>query len=160
MLINIFLVIIPLLGLILGYILRKIAQEEIEPGRNYLTFLRKIILFAMVILLLYNAEISILNMVIFLIGIVIARMIRIRYIYIGIAIVASLQFDMEMMILLTALTSVYGLPFGTQIAEKRWQTALARHAILYILPLLLMWIPLPYQSWLPAFAAGTLFLRE
>ncbi len=157
---NLLLAFIPILGLILGYLLRKIAQEEVEPGKNYLTSLRKMILFAMVIVLVYNAEISILNMVLFLIGVATARMIRIRYIYIGIATAASLQFDMEMMILLIALASIYGLPFGTQMIKKDAIKTIIKNAVLYGLPFLLLLTHLSNNNLISIFAAGTLFLRE
>ena len=159
-----FLVIIPLLGLIFGYILRKIAPEELKQGEKYFLFLRKILLFIIVILLIDKISLSLPIILVFLAGMIPAVFLRLRYLYLGLAIVSALQFPHERMLLILAIICIYGLPFGTQKITNHPAKTIIIHTILYLLPLLILLLPqgifLVQSQWLPVFAAGALFLRE
>ena len=154
------LLLFPLLGLIAGFLLRKIAAEEAEQGKKYFLQTRQLLLFIIMILLVRTTSLSLSILAVFLAGIACAYVIRLRYLYLGLLAVATLTMMPELALLFLALMVLYGLPFGTQLVTKRPYAVLFRHSILYLLSLLLLWTPLATSSLFPVFVAGTLFMRE
>jgi len=158
--IRLLVILIPLLGLIFGYILRKIAPDEAEQGKKYFFRGRQLILFMLMLTLLWITPITFPMSIAFVVGIISAKLLRLRYLYLGIAAVATFTASHEQALLIAALLFLYGLPFGTQMIKKDPRPALAKHAVLYLLPFILLTTPFSSSPLLSAFTAGTLFLRE
>mgnify|MGYP001605920179 CR=1 FL=1 len=154
------LLLFPLLGLLAGYLLRKIAAEEAEQGKKYFLFTRQILLFIIMILLVRTTSLSLPILGVFLAGIFCAYVIRLRYLYLGMLAVAAFTMTPEWTLLFLSLMILYGLPFGTQLITKKPCAVLGKYIVLYLLPLLLLLTPFATSSLFPVFVAGTLFLRE
>ena len=150
----------PLLGLVVGYLLRKIASEELQQGKPYFLLLRRVLLFLLTVTLLLAIPLSLPTGIAFIIGIIIAKVLRVRYLYLGCAAVASLSLAPETMLFVIAVLFLYGFPFGTQMITKNPVTSIIKHAIPYLIPFLLLLTLFASHTLLPAFVAGTLFLRE
>ena len=157
---NYFLVLIPLLGLIFGCILAKIAKEEVKMGGRYFLIFRRLILFILVIGLLFLAPFSVNSLVGFLVGFGVSFLLRWRYLYLGLAVFASFQGSVEFLVFMVSMAFIYGLPFGSQMNGKAYLNSIFRCFVLYLIPFVLLFVPFSVGSILPAFAAGTLFLRE
>jgi hypothetical protein len=92
-------------------------------------------------------------------GAVLGYVFRMRYLYLGLAIVSVLAMPQELLLLAAALVFLYGLPFGTHKITKKPIFSMITHIILYGIPFLLLTTPFSLQ-YLPAVVAGALFLRE
>ena len=155
-----FLLIIPLVGLIFGFLLRKIAPEEVAPGRRYFLLLQRTLLLLICLLLLWMSPFSLVSLLVFLVGFGLSFFLRVRFLYLGLVMLASLSMSLDIAFLITSLTLLYSLPFGTQMKTKDPVRAVIFHAVLYFLPFLLLLMPVTLPPFFLAFVAGTLFLRE
>ncbi|MEK6840118.1 MAG: hypothetical protein AABX72_04185, partial [Nanoarchaeota archaeon] len=150
----------PFIGLILGYVLRRIAPEEANQGKKYFIKTQQIILFLLVIVLLWISPLTITTAIAFIVGILIAKLIRFRYLYLGGASVATMMITKETALLVLTLIFLYGLPFGTQVIKKNPTSAVVRHAILFAIPFVLLVTPFASSPLLSPLIAGALFLRK
>jgi hypothetical protein len=148
---------VPLLGLIIGVLLRTLAAGELRDGKPYFLWMRRVVLLLMVIGLLWKVPFSLFTVVLFVIGLGVGTILRFRYLYLGLAVVSVFSGHSEMLLFMLAMVFLYGLPFGTHVVDR---FDVVRHGILYLLPFLLLFISFDSSSFLPAFVAGALFLRD
>lgn len=151
---------IPFLGIILGYILRRIAPQEADQGKKYFRKTQQVLLFIVVIVLLWTSPLTITTALTFIVGIIVAKIIRFRYLYLGGASVVTIAMAKETALLILTLIFLYGLPFGTQTIKKNPTSTFVRNAILFLIPFILIATHFSSSSLLSPFIAGALFLRE
>ena len=106
--------IISLSGLLIGFLLKKIAKEEIKQGKTYFIWMQNILLILAAIFVLYSFN---LNLFLFLL---IGLLITLAIIYfkpkavIGYPILAILFYlsisDINLLILISSLIFLYGFP--------------------------------------------------
>lgn len=145
-----YLIIVAFIGLIIGLIIGRHTQEEVKPGREYLEWLRRAFLIAVIIILL---SYSWMHPWMIVIGFVIGYFIRRSYLYLGIALASALSLKI---LLLPALTFLYGFPYGSLMYEKnKMLRRILFNAILFFVPLLLILTPINLIGFM-AFSAGAL----
>jgi hypothetical protein len=137
----IFYALISFFGCVFGYIIANFCKDELKFGKLYFKILELIILFSLT-LYLFSFD-----LLFFIIGFLIAIIIRFEYFYFGIGFISSGNF------LYSSLIFVYGLPFGSLIfMSSNWKKLLI-NLILFLAGLSSYFI---YYS-LDSFAAGGLF---
>lgn len=147
-------------GLIFGIILRKIAAEEIEPGKKYFIIAQKLLLFIMVFAFLYYIKINILSVLLFVIGYLLSYLMKYRYLYLGIASLLSLLIKSEFPIIINSIIFLYGLPYGSLMKEDK---KIIQNAVLYVIPLTLLLIKpnlISVEYYLFSFIAGALVPKK
>ncbi len=151
------LVLIPLLGLIAGYVLGKVTAEEREQGTRYFSMLRKALLIVLALLLFSTTLWNWMTGVLLLVGGLTGYLIKLHYLYLGSAVMIALSQSLEMKVTILSLAFLYGLPYGAQLTTKEPVKVICHDMVLYTLPLLLLLTPIS-TSYVQAFIAGALFL--
>ncbi|MEK6861566.1 MAG: hypothetical protein AABY07_06355 [Nanoarchaeota archaeon] len=157
------LILISLLGFtgsIFGVILKRIAQEEIGPGKKYFNIMQRLFLFILLVAFLYHIKLGIFSIILFIIGYLISSLVRYKYLYLGIASALSLLINSEFPLLVNSIIFLYGLPYGSLLKNN---SKLIQNLILYIIPLVSLLIKtqlIDVQSYLFAFIAGSLFPKR
>lgn len=134
-------------GFLIGLLLRKIAEDELKPGKKYFKILEKTILLIIIISLLYLTKDYFHLFIGVITGFILAFILG-RYLFLGLAATISLS-----NLLIITLIFIYGISF----------TALKKHKILknliFFIPLLILLIP-NYQiftDYLIGISSGALF---
>jgi len=112
-------------GILFGLLLRKIAKEEIKPGKKYFSVLMKICLIIISLILMYNFKIS----WTILIGILLAYFIPFNYLFLSLSFIIINDF------LLFIILFIFGLPYGTLIKDNK---KILKELILYLIPIILL----------------------
>ena len=148
---------IAFLGSLTGIILAKMAKEEVEPGRKYFRWLKRVLLLILTISLLSPIWSSYGWILPFIGGLVLSFFLKKRYLYLGFATVVASVISLNFFLLVAMLVFLYGLPYGTL------QNTIKNDFFLFIAPFLLFAFPEILinnaEIWL-AFVAGTLFFQE
>lgn len=144
-------------GLLVGMLLRHLASEEVAAGARYLRAFQYALLFLLMILLLSRASLSFPVLLSFALGFTLSFLVRIRYLFLGLALAASLSQPLFFVLLVGSLIFLYGLPFGSLFPLN--VPSIVFTAVLFVLPFALAWVPFS-SDLLLAFSAGTLFLRQ
>ncbi len=146
-------------GLFVGSLLRRIAPEEVSVGRHYLFFFQYALLLGLVLSLLYPLTFTFPHLLSFALGFVASFLLRLRYLYLGLALTAAFSHSLPLSLLAGSLVFLYGLPYGSiQVSDH--VSFYFRLAFFFVLPFLLLAFPFSSSSLLLAFSAGTLFLRK
>lgn len=134
----IFVPIIAFLGLVAGILLTKTIIEERIPGRKYYRWMKRILLFMMIIgLLYYNTNYSALFF-----GIILGTLIMIfaeEYVIMGVSLVTAFLFSKEIIFLTAVLIFLYGLPYGTLHGKRKIKEFLAKNLIYFFAPFLALY---------------------
>ena len=148
--------IISFIGLLIGILLAKLSPEELKPGKKYFILLKKIILIAIVISIIYYSKLSLFGL---FIGAFIGYFFKKEYFYFGLALVVSLQLT-KFNILLASLIFIYSLPYGT-LLKKNIIKEININLALFLLPLLFLInnLYLSYDSLLSSFIISALIVK-
>lgn len=129
------------LGLIFGIVLGFLTKEELKPGKKYFHLLLNLALLALIFVLMTKTLSNLfISAIFFLLGILIGYFLRKNYLYFGIAIVASILIDADLMALLAGLIFLYGLANGTLITgaslnhHKKIYPIIVSNLVLFALP--------------------------
>jgi len=146
-------------GILFGLLLTKVTENEIKPGKQYIVWIMKIMLLILVVCLIYYSLVSYWIVISFLLGFVTAWFFRIRYFYLGLALVSSLFISLEIFLVVTALIFVYGIAFGALLKDKK---KIILELVLFLIPFLIFFFPniSDYSYFILSFTAGSLFLRR
>ena len=153
---NVLIFIAVFLSLIVGRYLRRVAKDEMKIGEKYFNFLEKIFLLVISLALVLFSSENWWIVITFILGMFIAQIIRLRWLYLGLALASSMFVSVEATIFMASLMFIYGLTRGTmqnKIVKK----------LVFFLPLLLLLtngFMTEYGFLISGFAAGALFLRE
>jgi len=104
--------ILAFIGLLFGVLLASVAKEELKAGRKYFIIFYKSLIFVLIILFLYLAEINI-WLVGIVFGVIFGLYFKNLYFYLGLGMFASLN------IYVAFLVFFIGLPYGTLIYDKK-----------------------------------------
>jgi len=99
------------LGLLFGYILGRIAPEEIKPGKKIFRSLKDIILLLVFGLVLFFVPLDILMLVFVVVGFLLGFFIRDYYFYFGVVVWSMV--DLFSGVLVAVLVFIFGLVEGT-----------------------------------------------
>ncbi|MEK6826035.1 MAG: hypothetical protein AABX90_00225 [Nanoarchaeota archaeon] len=148
--------VIAFLGMILGIVLNKLATEEIKFGKfgaRYFVWMKRIVLFFILISILYLAD-NFLIVIGFAILGFIAGVFFSEYLFLGISMVIGFLFSGEILIWLSSLVFLYGLPYGSMMRRvKRGHIYLLG---LFFIPLVLLFFNIG-SNFLIGFVAGGCF---
>ncbi|MEK6974454.1 MAG: hypothetical protein AABW41_04435 [Nanoarchaeota archaeon] len=115
-------------GLIFGMVLGFLTKEELKPGKKYFHLLLNLALLSLIFILITKILSNLfISAIFFLLGILVGYFFRKNYLYFGIAIVASIIIDANLMVLLAGLIFLYGLANGALLTEAN----LNRHKKIY-----------------------------
>lgn len=125
MIIEILGLIISWLGVFVGFGLKKIAKEEIEPGKKNLSLLQAILFVLILIWFFYAVNVSILyKVVIAVILAVIIYLTKNNYAILGI------MFGLNPDLVLSSLIFLYGFPTGSLMKEN--YVKIAKKTLIYL----------------------------
>jgi len=134
---------ISFLGIIIGIYLRKIAREEIKYGLygpGYFLWMRRIILFLILLLPLLFVD----NLIYVLVGSVVGVVLGLffgDYFFLGISMVTSFLLNTNLFFLISSLVFIYGFPFGSSIKTRKTKIV-GISFIFYLIPFILLFIKL------------------
>lgn len=158
---NILIVLIAFLGLVFGILFSRLAKEEIKPGEKYFKILEKIILFILVIALLYYAWNNLLLTIIgFIIGIFVSSIFKIKYFYLGFAMMLGFLVSKEFSLIIASLILLYGLPYGSrEFFNKKFMDKVFLYFLFFIIPFVFLFFGFVNNNLylFLAFVAGALF---
>ena len=109
--------IIALFGILVGFILKRIANEEIKFGKfgsRYFIWMKRIILLLIIIIALYFTENITLVIVTAVLGFILSIFVN-EYLFLGTALLLGFLTGKEILILLASLIFLYGLPYGSML---------------------------------------------
>lgn len=148
-------------GLFFGMLLAQIAPDEVKPGKKYFSILQYALSTAIAIVLLYNVinsqEQYLAIVASFAVGIILAVLFKIKYLYLGIGLFSS-ALTKDVFALLASLIFIYGLPAGTLLARKKIKL-ISTSMLAFAIPSMALFMPL-FNNYLAAFAAGALLGRK
>ncbi len=148
-------------GLFLGMLLAQIAPDEVKPGKKYFSILQYMLSTAIAIVLLYNVINSqgqyLAIVASFAVGIILAMLLKIKYIYLGIGLFSS-ALAKDVFALLASLIFIYSLPTGTLLVRKKVRLLLTS-ILAFAISSMALFMPL-FNNYLAAFAAGALIGRK
>ena len=148
--------IIAFMGVSIGILLKKIAEEEIKFGKfggRYFIWMKRITLVLLIIFMLYYSA----NYLYLFIGVIIGIIISIflnEYLFLGLSMAASFP-DKNMLLVSSSLIFLYGLPYGSLFRKMRLNHILLI-ALLFFIPLLLLFFDIN-QSLIIGLSCGGLF---
>lgn len=140
-------------GLIVGIILAKFCAEEIEPGRKYFEPLKIAIIFILGIALFAK---TIHHYEFFILGCLAGYVFRKAYFFLGVAIASVLSMSQQMIIFVSSLTFIFGLPEGTLL--KSWKRDLLFSLLFFGIPFALLLGNFEMGQFM-SFAAGGLLIN-
>ena len=118
---------IAFLGLLVGYLLTFLAKEEIKPGKKYFVILERAILIILALVLLSQVWTSPAFIIPLIIGLLVGYFLKVRYLYLGLALAASITLSTEFFVLVASLIFLHGLPYGSISSKLK----LPLHIILF-----------------------------
>jgi|SRR3989344_6406757 len=144
-------------GLLMGYALTFLAKEEIKPGQKYFIWLERLFRLIIILVLLWSMGTSKAMILPFIVGIIIGFFLKLRYLYLGIGLVAASALSLEIFMLIAALIFIYGFPYGSISSKLK----LPFHVVLFFIPVFIMLFFSPNNtSAILAFVAGALVLQK
>ncbi len=151
---------VALTGLFFGVILGRIAPEEIKPGMRYLLLFRSLLLLVLVIAIVFHLSLLLNGVIIglFFAGMITALLFPIRYLALGIAVVASASIFPSFLVLAASLVFLYGLPTGTLFLKNHRFLLLS--AALYFASFALLFVATSLHPYFLSFAAGLLVSKR
>ncbi len=154
--------VLALSSLLIGFLLNKVARDEIKPGRKYLLLLQTITSVAVTVGIAAEISPSLSAYVIasFITGLLVSLFLRIRYLSLGISAFASASVQSQLFLFICLATFLYGLPTGSLIARRQTKAILTR-SIMFLVPAAILLFDLSqYASYLLAFSAGSLLGKK
>lgn len=119
------------LGLLAGVIIASFTKEELKPGKKYFILLEKALLLAISIVIIFYVK----DFFPFLIlGVLASLAFRKVYFYFGLAL--PLAFE-NLLLLLSSLTFVFGMPYGTLLAKKSFKKEIIGSGTFFLAGILL-----------------------
>lgn len=110
--VNVLVLILSFLGLLGGVIVSFFTKEELKPGEKYFLLLEKVLLLAVSFTIIYYTG----EFFLFLaLGVLAGFIFRKAYFYFGLALPLASE---TLLVLLSSLVFVFGLPHGTLLASK------------------------------------------
>lgn len=110
--INVLVLVLSFLGLIGGVIVSYFTKEELKPGKKYFLLLEKVLLLAISFTIIYYTG----EFFLFLaLGILAGFIFRKSYFYFGLALPLA---SGTLLVLISSLVFVFGLPHGTLLASR------------------------------------------
>lgn len=149
--------IISFAGIFLGVLLKKVAREEVKFGKfgpKYFVWMKRIILFLIIVTLLALVE----SYIYLFLGIVIGLIIGVflsEYLFLGVALVIGFMLNNNVLLIISSLSFLYGLPYGS-ILRKIKLNHILFVTILFFVPFLLLLTNIDL-SLLIGISAGGLF---
>ena len=148
--------IISFLGIFIGVLLKKIAKEEIKFGKHgpkYFVWMKRIILFLILLVMLYFTNDYTLVGIGIIIGIILGIFIT-EYLFLSMALVFSFTQTENLLLIISSLVFLYGLPYGSILRKIKLQ--FIPTIIFFFLPFSLLLIT-PDINLIIGIAAGGLF---
>ena len=130
--------IVSLLGIFCGFLLKKIAREEIKFGKfgsRYFVWMKRIILSLIIIIVLYFTKSVPLVIFTAVLGFILSSFLS-EYLFLGTALVFSFIAGKEMLITMASLIFLYGLPYGSML--RRFEVKHLSIILLFFLPFILL----------------------
>lgn len=148
---------ITFLGLPIGILIASQTKEELKSGKKYFNIILKACLFILIIILL-SRTINFLALFLFLLGLIMAFFIRHLYLYFGLAFIAIT--GVEGLLIIASLIFICGLVRGTFLVYKKQKLLknIVLDLILFVVPLLILFIPQINTDLVSYFVAGALFI--
>jgi hypothetical protein len=162
----IFVSLIAFLGLLAGLAIAFYTKEELEHGKKYFDFMIRIMIFLIIVTAIYkfNKDYIILA-IFFILGILVALLIRKNYLYLGMLLFASYSLGIGYFSIMACWIFLFGLPFGTLISfnniknKKKIYYIAISNFILFYLGLIVLYGPIfRYSPLIMAFGSGTLLI--
>ena len=155
---NILITLIAFVGLLIGKLLGFFVKEEIEQGKRYFLWARRLIALGLAIALMFNLSLGLHSAVGFIIGILMALFLNMRYFYLGLALLMAYAFGSNLVLLVASLIFLYGLVYGSLYPEK---TLIA--FVFYLIPMIFILfkdILYSYSDLVNGFLTGAILLLE
>ena len=124
-------------GLFVGYILARIAKEEVKQGKKYLLALKNTVEIISGLAFLYLVWGDLTLLASFAIGLILCLIIRREFFYLGLVVALSLYLEKEGFLLIASLVFIYACMYGCLIDRSKKKTSLVNFS-LYLLPFLLV----------------------
>lgn len=157
MLTKLLIAVIAFLGLMVGYLLTVLAKEEIKPGKKYFLILQRVLLLALALVLLSQVWTKKVFIIPFILGIVVGYFLQFRYLYLGLALAASITLSVDFFVIVASLVFLHGLPYGSISSKLK----LPFHALFFFIPVIIMIFFSPNNAdLLLPFVAGGLILQK
>ncbi len=147
-------IIISFLGIFFGFLLRRIAKEEIKFGKfgnRYFIWLKRAVFLILILLLLYLSK-RYLIVIIFVVLGFLAGIFLDEYLFLGSAIVVGFL-DKSLLFLVLSLVFINGLIYGSFL--RNFKKALP--SLLFFIPFLFLFFNINYYDYLIGFSCGGLF---
>ena len=155
--ISLFLVsLISFLGVVVGFILNKLAKEEIKFGKfgaRYFVWMKRIILIALIIIAAYFTKNIALVLSFFIIGFILSIFLS-EYFSLSFAMLLGFLNGNKLLILIASLVFLYGLPYGSMLRRIKKEHFLI--LLFFFLPLLLIFININQDILIGLIAGGCL----
>ena len=148
--------IISFLGILIGIFLKKIAKEEVKFGKfgsRYFIWMERAILLIIILTVLYFTENILIAALLAIVGFVVGIFLS-EYLFLGVSIVFGFLKSNEILLLLSSLVFLYGLPFGSILRNIKIKHVLL--VVLFFAPFFLLLFGIN-QDILIGFAAGGCF---
>ena len=154
--------VLALIGLFIGFILSRLAKDEIRPGKKYLSLLQAVTSMAIVIGIALEVSQSLSSYLIgsFIAGLVVSLFLRIKYLALGIAVFASASIQSQLFLFICLAAFLYGLPAGSLIYKRISRELWIRSALFLVPAVILLFDASQYADYLLAFAAGSLLGKK
>ena len=140
-------------GLIIGFIINKFVEEELDHGKKYFIALRKIMILAIISVFLYY---SYDRYIALLLGIISGYFLRKEYFYLGMGLVGGFSIAKE---LIAGIVFIYGISYSAVNYKKLNYRRISSDFLYFAVPFLMYLIPFDFSTDAIAFAAGALFWR-
>ena len=148
-----FTILISFLGIFFGFLLRRIAREEIKFGKfgaRYFIWLRRIILLIIILTLLYFSKNYLIVVIFAIIGFIIGIYLD-EYLFLGFGLVVSFM-GKNLLFFISSLIFINGLVYGSLLRNLKKSLS----SLLFFIPFLLLIFNFDYYDYLIGFACGGL----
>ena len=137
-----FIVIYAYLGIVAGFVLSKIAPEEIKPGRRYFNYAHFFLLLFLILFVYFFGliDINIFSFALVFIGVIIGFFEANIFLFLGMGIVF---FSNELAIVFATITFVYGMIVVSLKPDKK---ALFYNSLYYFTPVILFFIAVSFRA--------------
>ncbi|MBI2499571.1 hypothetical protein HYV88_04995 [Candidatus Woesearchaeota archaeon] len=148
-----FVILISFFGIFFGFLLRRIAKEEIKFGKfgaRYFIWLKRIILLLVILILLYFSENYLIVIIFAIIGFIVGIYLD-EYLFLGFGLVVGFM-NKNLLLLISSLIFINGLVYGSLLRNLKK----ALPSLLFFVPFLLLIFNFDYYGYLIGFSCGGL----
>ena len=147
-------ILICFLGIFFGYLLRKIAREEVKFGKfgnRYFIWMKRLIYLVLIILLLYFSENYIIVIIFAVLGFLVGIYLD-EYLFLGGSLAVSF-FDKNVLLFVSGLVFISGLVYGSFLRNLKK----GLFSLVFFIPLFLLFFNFNYLDYLIGLSSGGLF---